>query len=240
MPFQSRSEAGHPELVKTHAAIALRERILRGELKPGEIISETQWGPRLGVAQASVREALNLLATEGLVQKEPGRSARVTRLTQRNVVQAYQVRAVLEGLAARLVTEQQPDLGDLDRSIRDMKASAERGDLRTAIEADMRFHLRLCEMSGNLVLLQQARQLLIPFFAFSLIRALGNKESTKAWLDGVDDHLLVLAGIRSKDPAFAEQSTRHAISTFVAVARELWAGEEPGLDKKRSLRIAGG
>lgn len=227
MPFPPNPRAANAAFIKTSLASNLRERILAGELQPGDIISETRWAPILGAAQASVREAINLLVAEGLVRKEAGRSARVTRLTEADVAQAYQVRAVLEGLACRLLATRKVDISPLDRLIAEMKNAASRNNLRAAIEFDLSFHLRLAELSGNAFLAQQARQLLIPVFAFTMIRAIGGGSPAQAWVDAVDDHLLMLAAIRSGDPQFAEQTARHAIGKFVAVAHEVWAAELP-------------
>lgn len=235
IPFRAHSTTSGPDLVKTQIADELRDRILRGKLQPGEIISETHWGQQLGAAQASVREAINLLVTEGLVRKEPGRSARVTNLTREDVAQAYQVREVLEGLAARLLAQQNAELSSLEEAIEAMKSAALDGDLRRAIEADLIFHLRLCELSSNAFLSQQARQLLIPVFAFTMIRALAENSPTQAWADSVGDHNLILAGIRSADPVFAEQSARHAIGKFVSVAHEVWAAAPAGPRAKQSV-----
>lgn len=219
-------------LVKHQLAAHLREEILGGKLRPGDTIAETQWAPRLGVAQASVREALNILANEGLIQKEPGRSARVTMLTQQDVAHAYQVRAVLEGLAARLVTEKQPDLRDLEQTIIDMRSAAEQNDLRATIERDLAFHLLLCEKSGNPVLADHARLLLVPFFAFTLIKVYANQESARAWMASTGDHVMVLDAIRSKDPAFAEQTAMHAVRKFSDVAQDVWASDRPEVQRR--------
>jgi DNA-binding GntR family transcriptional regulator len=221
VPFRAKSNGRGPDLIKTQLAVELRERILSGELQPGQIISETQWAPVLGAAQASVREALNLLVSEGLVQKEPGRSARVTKLTERDVVQVYEVRAALEGLAARLAAEHRADLSGLDNAIEDMRSMAACGNLRGAIEADLTFHVLLSELSGNPFLARQSRQLLIPLFAFTLIRALVDGNAAQAWVDAASDHQLIVSGIRSGDPLFAEQSARHVIGKFAAIAHDV-------------------
>src|SRR5712692_5521759 len=106
--------------VKGNVAAILREEIISGRLNPGERIVEGRWGAKLKVAQASVREALNILAAEGFVQKELNRSASVTVLSDEDVVQVYEVRTSLESLAARLVATRRPDLRELDQVIADM------------------------------------------------------------------------------------------------------------------------
>src|SRR4030095_11842566 len=106
--------------VKGNIAGILREEIISGKLGPGEQIVEGRWATKLKVAQASVREALNILAAEGFVQKELNRSARVTVLSDQDVVQIHEVLTSLESLAARLVALRRPDLSDLDQAIADM------------------------------------------------------------------------------------------------------------------------
>src|SRR4051812_1406041 len=110
-----------PTLVKHNTADILRREILEGRLKPGQRIVEAKWATRFNVAQGSVREALNLLAAEGFVEKQSGRSARVLNLGEQEITQIYQFRGAVEGLAARLVTELGVDLSDMEQSIANMK-----------------------------------------------------------------------------------------------------------------------
>src|SRR3954452_5840943 len=79
----------------------LVQRILRGELQPGERLVETRIAQELGTSQAPVREALRDLELLRLVESEPFRSARVRAFGDAELVQIYPVRAALESLAAR-------------------------------------------------------------------------------------------------------------------------------------------
>ena len=88
-----------PQLVKQGLASDLREEIIRGRLAPGQRIVEGHWARKFGVAQTSVREAINLLIAEGFVTKTSGRSARVTSYTEADIAQIYELRAALEGFA---------------------------------------------------------------------------------------------------------------------------------------------
>src|SRR5436189_190920 len=92
-------------LLKENVAQRLREEILAARISPGEKIVEGKWAREYGVAQISVREALNILATQGFVTKGHGRSARVLKLQKADIIHIYQVRGALEALAARLITE---------------------------------------------------------------------------------------------------------------------------------------
>jgi DNA-binding GntR family transcriptional regulator len=72
---------------------------------------------KFGVAQASIREAINTLANNGFVTKESGRSARVVNLSEEDVVQLYEVRAGLEGMAGYLAASVNADLSQLQSMI---------------------------------------------------------------------------------------------------------------------------
>src|SRR5580698_2270395 len=100
-------------LIKQSLAAKLREEIIEGHLSPGQRIIEGYWARKFGVAQTSVREAINLLISEGFATKASGRSARVTSYSEADIAQIYELRGALEGLAARLATERQVDLTPL-------------------------------------------------------------------------------------------------------------------------------
>ena len=80
----------------------LLQRIVSGELQPGERLVETRIAQELGTSQAPVREALRDLELLRLVESEPFRGARVRSLGDEELVEIYPVRAVLEELAAKL------------------------------------------------------------------------------------------------------------------------------------------
>jgi DNA-binding GntR family transcriptional regulator len=92
-------------LVKKALAEKLLAEIMNGTLSPGQRIIEGRWAQQFGVAGGTIREAINLLARDGFVTKEGGRSARVVNLTEKDVLQLYQMRAAVEGLAANLAAQ---------------------------------------------------------------------------------------------------------------------------------------
>src|SRR5260370_32687753 len=89
---------GQP-LVKHTLAERLRAEIVSGTLKPGSRIVEGTWGRKFGVAQGSIREAINILAQDGFVAKASGRTARVVSLSEDDVLRLYELRGALEVLA---------------------------------------------------------------------------------------------------------------------------------------------
>ena len=213
-------------LVKHNLASILREEIISGRLAPGERIVEGKWAAKLAVAQASIREALNILASEGFVQKGPGRSAQVTELTTEDVVQIYQVRGVLEGLAARLIVEKSLDLSPLDQAIADMRSAGEGGNVRKFFERDLLFHMGICELSGNRFLEQEVRRLLAPLFAFVVIRVHGEHDDPERWKSSFVKHRRVVEALRSGDARFAEEHVMCTTRGFFVDTYELMKGSD--------------
>ena len=133
----------------------LLERILRGELEPGERLVETRLARELGTSQAPVREALRDLQLLRLVESEPFRGARVRAVDDSQLLPVFPVRAALEELAAREAARKADgDVGELERELEGMREAAAREDWRTQISHDIAFHRVVVEMAENEPLLQ--------------------------------------------------------------------------------------
>jgi DNA-binding GntR family transcriptional regulator len=139
-----------PNLVEqVHDAIL--DEIASGHLAPGERIVQEQIAAALGVSRQPVQQALLLLRSQGLLHDAPGRGLIVARLDPGHVQHMYDVRGVIEGLAARRAADTNaaraaqagPALIDAGR-----KAVAS-GSLPKMIAADMRFHEFIYELAGN-------------------------------------------------------------------------------------------
>src|ERR1700726_4819543 len=91
---------------------ALRAAILAGQFDPGERLHEVKLTALLGVSRTPVRAALQKLASEGLLDYTPNRGYTLREFSIDEVISAYEVRAVLEGLAARLSAERGLDVGE--------------------------------------------------------------------------------------------------------------------------------
>lgn len=80
----------------------LRAAILKGDLKPGERLMELQLAAKLGVSRTPIREAIRMLEQEGLAITIPRKGAEVAKMTEKDMEDVLQIRAVLEELAVRL------------------------------------------------------------------------------------------------------------------------------------------
>ena len=138
---------------------ALRSAILSGRYRPGDHLGEVELAGSLGVSRGTVREALRHLQQEGLVTAGNRGMLRVNSLTSAEVHELFRVRAALEGLAVREV-------------IASPRRESAAGTLRTALErlsdeeepaarmeADLAFHLLLCQLSGNSMLVEAWQRL---------------------------------------------------------------------------------
>jgi DNA-binding GntR family transcriptional regulator len=159
-------------------------------------IIEGTWGRKLGVAQGSIREAINLLAQEGFVTKTSGRSARVVRLTEQDVLELYELRTAMEGLAARLAATRRADVTKLQEAADAMRQASEKNRTADLVDADREFHLELCRISGNPHLVEHAGRVLLPFFAFARIRIIASKQDTSAWDRDLEAHQRIVDLIR--------------------------------------------
>jgi len=129
----------------------LKQAILAGEVQPGERLLETHLARSLGVSRIPVREAIRKLEREGLVVAFPRRGVYASSLSVRDVDEVYTVRAVLEGLAARLAAEHRTDeqLLRLDAIVTEMAGQARRGDSVGLFTTGRRFHEVVLEASDN-------------------------------------------------------------------------------------------
>src|ERR671911_2570425 len=138
------------------AQLALRELVLRGELRPGERVSELQMVERLGVSRTPVRTALARLAEEGLLESIPSGGFAVRAFSEREVFEAIEIRGTLEGLAARLAAERGASSEELDRMsgcldaidavVLGKKPTVD--DISRYVELNAQFHGLIVAMSG--------------------------------------------------------------------------------------------
>lgn len=128
-----------------------RTRIAEGTWGPGARLVERDLGEEFGVSRVPVREALRALESEGFVELLPRRGAVVRTLTRSVVEDLFDIRQVLEALAARLVAERIDDdgLAQLAAAVDDGRRAVEAGDHSAAGSANTAFHETLLRFSGN-------------------------------------------------------------------------------------------
>lgn len=212
--------------MKHTVAESLRMEIANGALQPGMRIVEGKWARRFGVAQGSIREAINILAQDGFVTKEAGRSARVVNLSEENVAKMFELRGALEGLAARLVAESADDLQPIEDGLTMMQDALKTGCAEDMLDGDLKFHLELCRLSNNEYLFEHARKVLVPLFAFARIRVLTSGQDPSIWARDLEAHQRIVDLIKDGQGEVAEQFVRHAMARFANNAYETWERKE--------------
>jgi len=128
-------------------------------LKPGERVNEVEYSKQLGVSRTPLREALNRLGTEGLLDFIPKRGYFSRNLNPKEIFDLYELRKAIEvsgiRLATRLATDEK--IGALARFLGDVEFGAESRTGEELAELDETFHERLLEMSGNAEMLRVLR-----------------------------------------------------------------------------------
>ena len=138
-----------PRALYLEVAEHVRQRIFGRLIEPGAWIDEQALCAELGISRTPLREALKVLASEGLVTMKVRRGAYVTEMSERDVREAYQLLALLESdAAAELTRRATPDqLAELQSIHNELEANVHQRDAFFA--ANEHFHLRVLEMEGN-------------------------------------------------------------------------------------------
>jgi DNA-binding GntR family transcriptional regulator len=158
--------------VKDRAQAAIEEAILSGKLQPGERIVEAKLASELRVGTTPVREALFELESRGFVSRVANKGTFVTHLSLEDARQIFHIRTEMEGLAVQLLQERVTP-GDLDllrTHAEGMRKAAAQNDLAAFYRSDLDFHRALWRLSGNRFLVKGLEQLVMPLFAFFLMR----------------------------------------------------------------------
>src|SRR5882672_2955056 len=154
--------------------VRIREMILHGELQPGQRVREVELASRLGVSRTPVRESLPILAQEGVLSQLDTRGFVVRAFTPQEIMDAIDVRGVLEGLAARMLAEQGPSrrlIHSLHECLREGDEILNKGHLLESDEAryaDMnrQFHSLIVQGAGSKVIAETIeRNDRVPFAA---------------------------------------------------------------------------
>ena len=184
----------------------LRQLIVTNRLRPGDPLRLAAIAERLGVSVQPVREAVRLLAAEGLVVIEPHRGAYVAKLSIEDVEELYAVRVALEGLMARVATEHltDEDVAELEVCFAAMQETEQADDRPGFIAADRAFHERLYEAGRRPRL--QAR--ILDLWGASTRARPILYESWATLQDAVSDHEPLFRAITARDPQAAEAATR--------------------------------
>ena len=195
----------------------LRVRIFAHELAPGTWIDEQTLAKEFGISRTPLREAIKVLAAEGLITMKLRRGAYVTEVNRGDLEQIFTILSLLEGEAAKeaATKAQEKDLNELDdMHLRLEKAAADR-NLEQFFEVNVRFHERIIAIANNpwmTGVIADLRKVLKLQRKDSLSRT-GRLQSS------LSEHREILKALLERDPIAAEQAMRTHLARGLEAAK---------------------
>ncbi|SFA96985.1 DNA-binding transcriptional regulator, GntR family [Poseidonocella pacifica] len=175
----------------------LREIILEGELSPGEKVPEKALTERFGVSRTPLREAMKVLAAEGLIDLVPNRGAFIASQTEEELSDLFPVLASLEGLAGELAAAaaSEAQIAEIRRLTQALRTSHEEADRPTYFAINQAIHAAILEASGN-ECLRRTHALV----AYRIQRARYQANLTqRRWTEAVSEHERIAEALVARD-----------------------------------------
>lgn len=219
------SKIQHRNLYR-EVADRVRDLIEHGELTPGERISEKQLCEKFGVSRTPLREALKVLASEGLVELLPNRGARVMQLTLKKVKDTYDIMGALEGLSGELACHNISDreIAAICVLHDKMLEHYHRKELQAYFRVNQQIHERILAASHNEILLEMYNNL-----SQRVKRVRYSKKMTdNYWSQAVADHDKMIEALKQRDGPQLGQILRTHLCNKLEVASLSGIIEEEG------------
>jgi DNA-binding GntR family transcriptional regulator len=215
---------------------AIVSEIVDGELPSNSRLIQDELARAYGVSRQPVQQALLLLRDRGLVREAPGRGLIVSPLDIEFVRNLYEIRAMLDGLAARLAAERGAERARIEGPARLEvgRAAVASGSLHEQIEADMQFHAFINELSGNPLIGETTA----PHWPY-LRRVMGEVLRDDAQMPQIilSEHVAILDAVIAGDASRAEMLSRDHISRAARIfVQRLQARQEASEQEMRNRR----
>ncbi|MGP9663163.1 GntR family transcriptional regulator [Halomonas sp. AOP22-C1-8] len=195
----------------------LREHIVMDHFQPGQRLPERTLAVELQVSRTPLREALKILATEGLVVISPNRGAVVADVSAADMKEKAYVLSVLEQSAAQLacVRASDEDIAELQALHYEMKASFLRRDRQNYFRLNQDIHNRIVALSGNATLVDIHANLSRQLYR---VRYLSNQKTDK-WAKAMEEHEAIMAALEARDAArVGDELRNHLGKTWIKYA----------------------
>lgn len=201
----------------------LLEGIICGQLTPGMFLSAAKLSGKLEVSRTPIHDALWMLASDGLVEQQSGRRARVTQFGRDDLWEIFEIRRLLEGPAAEMAAGRmdQRQLGPLRRAAEELADQSESPDwTRRWSNFDDDFHRQIAECSGN-------RRLAEDIARYHLLHRGFNRVSTdfESLQTALAEHFEILEALESRDGAAASKAMEKHIARWQIYFTEKFAEE---------------
>ena len=211
------------QVLHQEVATRLRQRIVEGQIAPGAKLNERELSEQLHVSRTPLREAIKMLAAEGLVELLPNRGAVVASLGEQDVADTFEVIAGLEGLSGELAAQRITDAERAEiRALHyEMLAAHTRRDLSTYYRLNAQIHALINAAACNPVLTQTWRNVNARLQA---LRFRSNFDEAK-WLRAVKEHDRMVELLDARDgPALRALLVQHLHNKRDAVIELMRAG----------------
>jgi DNA-binding GntR family transcriptional regulator len=205
----------------------LRDIIVEGRLAPGARIPEKELCTDFGVSRTPLREALKVLAAEGLVELLPHRGSRVRRFTEEDVRNFFEVLAALESAAGRLACDRITDaeIGAIERLHYDMYGHYMRRELPAYFRLNQAIHVAIVEAARNPALSETYESFTARMRQF---RYSANTIARDRWGEAMREHELILDALRRRNgDELASILFDHLLKKYKAVSQAI-GGAAPG------------
>lgn len=192
---------------------SFKEAIMSGLIQPGDPIVESKVAQQLGAGIPLVREALIELEYQGYVQKVPYKGTTVTKLAHRDVENIFRLRRELESLAIEWAKDNvtATDIEELRGITEKMREGAQALDLDQFYQNDLAFHRKLWEVSGNEYLVECLERIVVPLFAFFLMK---DRRPRESYLISVVQHEKIVESLPKLSGAELRVQMRDSISDW--------------------------
>ncbi len=183
--------------------ITLREAILKGVFKPGDRLMEISLAKEMGVSRTPVREALQKLEKERLVNILPRKGVFVASITKEDVKDVLEVRKHLEELVVVLSCERatKEDINEMLERKAEFESAINTGDITRMAEADVAFHNVIYKSTGNQSLIEVLKNLHEKMYRYRM-EHLKDKEGRKSL---INEHDRLIEAIRTKNEDAAKE-----------------------------------
>jgi DNA-binding GntR family transcriptional regulator len=198
------------------AVSRLTREILGGGTEPGERLVEEQLTKRFGISRAPLREAMRLLAQQGLVEHVPRRGVRVAILSDDDIQELYAVRDVLERHAVTAAPAD-ADMSGITASIKAMQEADARGDQFDVATAHRDFHVAVVALAGNRQLTLVYSSVLVKIQLYMALNLRREAEVARPH-DGVHRHERLFDAVTARDPdAILAALGEHGARSYLAL-----------------------
>ena len=202
----------------------LRTMLVEGRIAPGAKLNERELSEQLRVSRTPLREAIKLLAAEGLVDLLPNRGAVAVKLTEADVLNTFELLGMLEGMSGELAAQRitEAELAELRALHYEMLACFSRRDLSGYYRLNARIHAGINEAAKNPLLTSTYRSVNARVQS---LRFRTNQDEAK-WKRAVADHQAMLKALEAHDaPALRAVLIAHLVNKRDRVLAQMRAGE---------------